>query len=178
QSVEAAYEHCAAVTRRAHSNFYWGFRLLPTERRRGLTAVYAFCRAADDMADDPGMRADPVRMIARWRDELHAAYAGRPTHPIGVAPADTVERFRVPRAHFDAGADGGEMDLRRTRYARWDGDLSEYCYRVASAVGLIAIEIFGYTNPSAREYAVNLGLAFQLTNILRDVAEDGARGRI
>jgi phytoene synthase len=177
-SVEAAYEHCAAVTRRAHSNFYWGFRLLPTERRRGLTAVYAFCRAADDMADDPGMRTDPVRMIARWRDELHAAYAGRPTHPIGVALADTVARFAVPCAHFDAVVDGVEMDLRRTRYERWQGDLDEYCYRVASAVGLIAIEIFGYTNPSARDYAVNLGRAFQLTNILRDVAEDAARGRI
>jgi phytoene synthase len=177
-SVEAAYEHCAAVTRRAHSNFYWGFRLLPTERRRGLTAVYAFCRAADDMADDPAMRTDPARMIARWRDELHAAYAGRPTHPIGVALADTVARFGVPRAHFDAVVDGVEMDLRRTRYARWEGDLAEYCYRVASAVGLIAIEIFGHANPSARDYAVNLGLAFQLTNILRDVAEDGARGRI
>jgi phytoene synthase len=177
-SVDAAYEHCAAVTRRAHSNFYWGFRLLPTERRRGLTAVYAFCRAADDMADDPGMRSDPVRMIARWREELHAAYAGRPTHPIGVALADTVVRFAVPRAHFDAVVDGVEMDLRRTRYDRWDGDLAEYCYRVAAAVGLIAIEIFGYENPSARDYAVNLGLAFQLTNILRDVAEDAARGRI
>jgi phytoene synthase len=177
-SVAAAYEHCAAVTRRAHSNFYWGFRLLPAERRRGLTAVYAFCRAADDMADDPSMRTDPERMIARWREELHAAYAGRPTHPIGVALADTVARFRVPRAHFDAVVDGVEMDLRRTRYARWDGDLAEYCYRVASAVGLVAIEIFGYANASARDYAVNLGLAFQLTNILRDVAEDAARGRV
>ena len=177
-SLEAAYEHCAAVTRRAHSNFYWGFRLLPTERRRGLTAVYAFCRAADDMADDPSMRTDPVRMIARWREELHAAYAGHPTHPIGVALADTVSRFAVPRAHFDAVVDGVEMDLRRTRYDRWDGELAEYCYRVASAVGLIAIEIFGYTNSSARDYAVNLGRAFQLTNILRDVAEDAARGRI
>jgi 15-cis-phytoene synthase len=177
-TVDAAYAHCETVTRRAGSNFYWGFRLLPGERRRGLTAVYAFCRAADDMADDPGLRTDPVRLIARWREELHAAYAGTPRHPIGVALADTVERFAVPRVHFDAVVDGVEMDLSRTRYARWDGDLSEYCYRVASAVGLIAIEIFGYQNPSARDYAINLGLAFQLTNILRDVAEDAARGRI
>jgi len=95
-----------------------------------------------------------------------------------VALADTTRRFGIPQAHFDAVVDGVEMDLRRTRYARWEGDLSEYCYRVASAVGLIAIEIFGYTNPSARDYAVNLGLAFQLTNIIRDVAEDAARGRI
>jgi phytoene synthase len=177
-SVEAAYHYCADVTRRAASNFYWGFRLLPAERRRGLTAVYAFCRAADDIADEPDLRGDPIRMIARWRDELHAAYAGTARHPIGVALADAVGRFAIPRVHFDAVIDGVEMDLRRTRYARWDGDLAEYCYRVASAVGLIAIEIFGYTSPSARDYAVNLGLAFQLTNILRDVAEDAARGRI
>lgn len=177
-TVDAAYAHCEAVTRRAGSNFYWGFRLLPGERRRGLTAVYAFCRAADDIADAPGLRADPARLIARWREELHAAYAGTPRHPIGVALADTVERFGVPRVHLDAVVDGVEMDLRRTRYARWEGDLAEYCYRVASAVGLVAIEIFGYRNPSARDYATNLGLAFQLTNILRDVAEDAARGRI
>jgi phytoene synthase len=177
-TIDRAYEHCATVTRRAGSNFYWGFRLLTPERRRGLTAVYAFCRAADDIADEPGLRSDPVRMVARWREELHAAYAGHPRHPIAVALADTVGRFAIPQTHFDAVVDGVEMDLRRTRYARWEGDLAEYCYRVASAVGLIAIEIFGYTNPSARDYAVNLGLAFQLTNILRDVAEDAARGRI
>jgi phytoene synthase len=177
-AVDAGYAHCEAVTRRAGSNFYWGFRLLPAERRRGLTAVYAFCRAADDMADDPDMRTDPARMIGRWRAELHAAYDGIPRHPIGVALADTVARFPVPRVHFDAVIDGVEMDLRRTRYARWEGDLADYCHRVASAVGLIAIEIFGYRNPSARDYATNLGLAFQLTNILRDVAEDAARGRI
>jgi len=175
-TVDAAYEYCETVTRKAASNFYWGFRLLPGERRRGLTAVYAFCRAADDIADEP--HATPARLIEKWREELHAAYAGRPRHPIGVALADTVTRFGVPQAHFDAVVDGVQMDLSRTRYDRWDGDLSEYCYRVASAVGLIAIEIFGYSNPSARDYAVNLGLAFQLTNILRDVAEDAARGRI
>ena len=175
-TVDAAYEYCESVTRKAASNFYWGFRLLPGERRRGLTAVYAFCRAADDIADEP--HATPGRLIEKWREELHAAYAGRPRHPIGVALADTVARFGVPQAHLDAVVDGVQMDLSRTRYERWDGDLSEYCYRVASAVGLIAIEIFGYSNPSARDYAVNLGLAFQLTNILRDVAEDAARGRI
>ena len=147
-TVDAAYEYCETVTRKAASNFYWGFRLLPGERRRGLTAVYAFCRAADDIADEP--HATPARLIERWREELHAAYAGRPRHPIGVALADTVARFGVPQAHFHAVVDGVETDLSRTRYERWDGDLSDYCYRVASAVGLIAIEIFGYSNPSAR----------------------------
>jgi 15-cis-phytoene synthase len=177
-AVEQAYEHCEALTRAAHSNFYWGFRLLPHDRRRALCAVYAFCRAADDMADEPGIGRDPRRLLARWRTELEAVYAGRPQHPIGVALADTVARFAIPREHFDALVAGVEMDLSLSRYESWEDDLSRYCYGVAGTVGLIAIEIFGYRNPSAREYAVSLGLAFQLTNILRDVAEDAARGRI
>jgi phytoene synthase len=175
--LAAAYDHCEALTRRATSNFAWAFRLLPHPRRRALAAVYAFCRAADDMADEPG-GADPARLLVRWRAELDAAYAGRPTHPIGVALADTVERFAIPRAHFDAVIAGVEMDLRRDRYETWEGDLAEYCYRVAGAVGLICIEIFGYRNEAARQYAIDLGLAFQLTNILRDVEEDAHRGRI
>jgi phytoene synthase len=176
--LTAAYDHCEAVTRRAHSNFYWGFRLLPHDRRRALSAVYAFCRAADDMADEPGAARDPRALLARWRDELDALYAGRPRHPIAVALADTVERFAIPRAHFDAVIAGVEMDLERDRYETWEGDLEGYCYRVASAVGLACIEIFGYRNASAREYAIELGKAFQLTNILRDVADDAQRGRI
>jgi len=175
---ETAYEYCADITRRASSNFYWGFRLLTPERRRSLCAVYAFCRAADDIADEPGAARDPERLLARWRAELDAVYAGRPRHPIGVALADTVEHFPIERQHFEAVITGVETDLRRDRYETWDGDLAEYCRCVASAVGLIAIEIFGYQNPSARQYAVHLGLAFQLTNILRDIAEDARRGRI
>ena len=175
----SAYEHCEAVTRAASSNFYWGFRLLPHERRRALCAVYAFCRQADDFADaEPGDPRDPARLLAGWRAELDAVYAGRPRHPIGVALADTVERFAIPRVHFDAVIAGVEMDLSRTRWATWEHDLRVYCHGVASAVGLACIEIFGYRNPSVRQYAVDLGLAFQLTNILRDVAEDAARGRI
>ena len=177
-SVAAAYDHCEALTRRAHSNFYWGFRLLSADRRRALSAVYAFCRSADDIADEPGARRDPEALLARWREELAAVYAGTPQHAIGVALADTVARFPIDRTHFEAVIDGVEMDLHRGRYEEWTGDLERYCYAVASAVGLIAIEIFGYHNPSARDYAVNLGLAFQLTNILRDVAEDAQRGRI
>jgi len=176
--VAAAYDHCEALTRRAASNFYWGFRLLPPERRRALSAVYAFCRSADDIADEPGMAADPRRLLDAWRDELERVHAGRPRRPIGVALADAVHRFGIPREHFDAIVAGVEMDLSRDRYERWEGDLERYCYAVASAVGLIAIEIFGYRNPSARDYAVQLGLAFQLTNILRDVGEDAARGRV
>ena len=176
--LSAAYDHCEALTRRASSNFYWGFRLLSRERRRALCAVYAFCRAADDIADEPGGARDPARRLARWRAELEAVYAGCPRHPIGVALADTVARFAIPRAHFDAVVAGVEMDLRRDRYETWENDLEEYCWRVAGAVGLICIRVFGYRNPSAEQYAVELGLALQLTNILRDVAEDAQRGRI
>src|SRR5581483_3123052 len=159
----------------------------PARARRGvamiaqayaLCAAYAFCRAADDLVDEAGGERDPARALARWRAELEAVYAGRPRHPIGVALADAVARFAIPREHFEAVIAGVEMDLVRDRYARWEDDLERYCRNVASAVGLVCIEIFGYTNPSARDYAVNLGLAFQLTNILRDVAEDAARGRI
>jgi 15-cis-phytoene synthase len=176
--VADAYEHCEMLTRRASSNFYWGFRLLPHDRRRALCAVYAFCRAADDLADEPARDADPRRLLARWREELERAYGGRPVHPVGVALADTVARFAIPREHFDAVIAGVEMDLDRDRYEAWEGDLEQYCYRVAGAVGLVCIEIFGYRDPSARQYAVELGLAFQLTNILRDVADDAQRGRI
>ncbi|TMA57199.1 MAG: hypothetical protein E6J75_08085 [Deltaproteobacteria bacterium] len=100
--LAAAYEYCAARTRRASSNFYWGFRLLPHDRRRALCAVYAFCRSADDIADEPGAPRDAATLLARWRDELDAVYAGRPRHPIGVALADTVERFAIAREHFEA----------------------------------------------------------------------------
>jgi phytoene synthase len=178
EPVAGAYEHCEALMRRAGSNFAWAFRLLPHERRRALVAVYAFCRAADDFADEPGAPADAARLLARWREELDAVYAGCPRHPIGIALADAVERFALAREHFAAVIDGVEQDLVRDRYETWDGDLAEYCYRVAGAVGLLCIEIFGYRDASARAYAVNLGMALQLTNILRDVAEDARRGRI
>jgi 15-cis-phytoene synthase len=177
-ALAAAYDHCELLTRRASSNFWWGFRLLPHDRRRALCAVYAFCRAADDFADEPGAGRHPARLLARWREELDAAFAGRPVHPIGVAMADVVERYAVERAHLAAVIDGVEMDLTRTRYETWDDDLERYCWRVASAVGLVCIQVFGYRSPQARQYAVELGLALQLTNILRDVADDARRGRM
>src|SRR5436309_9830520 len=135
-ALSAAYDHCEALTRRASSNFYWGFRLLPRDRRRALCAVYAFCRAADDIADEPGAERDRERLLARWRAELEAVYAGRPGHPIGGALADTAERFAIPREHFEAVIAGVEMDLRRDRYETWEDDLAAYCCRVAGAVGL------------------------------------------
>lgn len=176
RSLHKAYEYCQQITRRSSSNFYYAFRLLTPERRAALYAVYAFCRFVDDIADDAGRR-DPVTLLARWRQELGHAYAGTPTHPIGYALTDAVSRFHLPQAHFLDLIAGVEMDLRQRRYASFD-ELYTYCYRVASTVGLLCIEIFGYQQPSARAYAVDLGIAFQLTNILRDVLEDARRGRI
>lgn len=175
-SLDADYEHCAQVTRRSRSSFYYAFILLPTERRRALHAVYAFCRFIDDIADDEAIR-EPALLLARWREELDRVYSGAPTRALSRALADSARRFKIPRELFEEIINGVEMDLSRKRYQSWE-ELRPYCYRVASALGLICIEIFGYSNPSAKLYAENLGLALQLTNILRDVREDAVRGRI
>jgi len=174
--LDADYARCAEVTRRASSNFYYAFMLLPLERRRALYAVYAFCRFIDDIADDESVR-EPAAMLARWREELDNVYAGAARRPISRALADNVCRFNIPRQYFEEVIEGVEMDLTRRRYQTF-ADLELYCRRVASAVGLICIEIFGYGNPATRVYAERLGIAFQLTNIIRDVREDATRGRI
>ena len=174
------YARCASITRRSSSNFYYAFMLLPAERRQALYSVYAFCRFVDDIADDAvGDEAGgkPAKLLARWREELERVFNGSPTHAISRALAYNVRRFAIPRRYFEEIIDGVEMDLGRTRYATFE-ELRLYCYRVASAVGLVCIEIFGYRNPRTREYAENLGIAFQLTNIIRDLSEDAARGRI
>jgi len=175
-SLDADYERCAQITRRSRSSFYYAFILLPPERRRALHAVYAFCRFIDDIADDEAIR-DPALLLSRWREELDRVYSGAPTRALSRALADSARRFKIPRELFDEIINGVEMDLSRKRYQTWE-ELRPYCYRVASALGLICIEIFGYSNPSAKLYAENLGLALQLTNILRDVREDAERGRI
>jgi phytoene synthase len=174
--LRAAYRYCEAVTRRSSSNFYYAFRLLPPERRQALCAVYAFCRFIDDIADARVRRA-PAALLASWRAELTRVYDGDATHPIGLALADAVRRFPIVPAHFADLIRGVERDLTCRRYATFD-ELYEYCYLVASTVGLICIEIFGYRNAGARQYAIDLGVAFQLTNILRDVMEDAQRDRI
>jgi len=171
-----AYAYCRDVTERSASNFAYAFRLLGPERRDALHAVYAFCRFVDDIADG-GAHAGPAALLERWRDELDRVYAGRPTHPIGVALADAVRRFPLERRHFEDLIAGVAMDLARQRYETFEA-LYEYCYRVAATVGLLCVEIFGYRHPSARAYAVDLGIAFQLTNILRDVMEDAHRARV
>jgi phytoene synthase len=174
--LEADYARCAEITRRSSSNFYYAFMLLPAERRRALHAVYAFCRFIDDIADDESA-GDAGVLLKRWRAEVDRVYGGEPTRAISRALADSARHFNIPREHFEEIIAGVEMDLTRKRYANFE-ELRLYCYRVASAVGLICIEIFGYTNPAARIYAEKLGIAFQLTNILRDVKEDAGRNRI
>ncbi|MBV8361003.1 MAG: presqualene diphosphate synthase HpnD [Deltaproteobacteria bacterium] len=170
------YARCAEITRRASSNFYYAFMLLPRARRRALYSVYAFCRFVDDVADDDGI-SNAAAILAQWREELNQVFAGTPSRAISRALSENVRRFKIPRHYFEEIIDGVEMDLTQRRYATFT-DLCLYCRRVASAVGLICIEIFGYRNQSARVYAQRLGIACQLTNIIRDVSEDAARGRI
>lgn len=160
------------------TNFYYSFLVLPPEKRRAIVAVWDFCRAVDDAVDEQeDRRAAPVA-LARWRDELSACFdSGAPTTRQGRALAPFITKFSLPRASFDALIEGVEMDLNTPQYDTFD-DLYEYCIRVASAVGLICMEIFGYRDPRSRQYAIELGVALQLTNILRDVPVDLAQGRI
>ena len=184
-SLAEAYAYCRHITQRSSSNFYHAFRLLTWERHNALCALYAFCRFVDDIADqdhvDEGQPQNRKERLAQllntWREELSRCYGGAPHHPISRALADAVRRFPIQQEHLAGIIDGVEMDLSRTRYQTFS-ELYEYCYRVASLVGLVCIEIFGYQSPQAREYAINLGIAFQLTNILRDVREDAQRERI
>jgi phytoene synthase len=170
------FRFCREVTRQSASSFYYALRMLPAPRRKALYAVYAFCRAVDDAVDEADA-AEAPQLLAEWRAELERCYRAVPLHPVTVALAVSLEEFPVPKSALDAVIDGVEMDLRGRRYATF-ADLELYCWRVASAVGLAAIEVFGYTNPAARDYAVDVGLALQLTNILRDVGEDAERDRI
>jgi len=175
--------HLAArLTRKSRSNFYYAFLALPKARRDALYAVYAFCRTVDDIADlgdERGTdRAEQRRALDGWRRDVALCYepGGAPTDPIAARLAQAVRTFAIPREALLAIIDGVAMDLDRVRYETAE-DLYPYCYRVASAVGLCCIEIFGYTDPRARQYAVDLGTALQLTNIIRDVGADARGGR-
>jgi len=176
--------HLAArLTRKSRSNFYYAFLALPKSRRDALYAVYAFCRTVDDIADLADERgtghAEQRRALDGWRREVARCYepGGTPTEPIAVQLAQAVRGFPIPREALLAIIDGVAMDLDRVRYETAE-DLYPYCYRVASAVGLCCVEIFGYTDPRARQYAVDLGTALQLTNIIRDVGADARGGRV
>jgi len=160
------------------TNFYYSFLVLPPEKRRAIVAVWDFCRAVDDSVDEAGA-GEPARVqVARWRNELEQVFGGgTPQTHQGLRLAPFVPEFKLPRAAVEALIEGVEMDLDSRRYESF-ADLYEYCIRVASAVGLICLEIFEYSDRRSRQYATNLGVALQLTNILRDVPEDLARGRV
>lgn len=167
----------AKIVRRARSNFFWSFVFLDSDRRDAIFAAYAFARHTDDIVDDAPSPEAASQRLAVWREDLDACYTGSPRSDITQALHPVVQKYEIPKSYFEELIAGVEMDLGTTRYATFE-DLQTYCYRVASVVGLICIEIFGYTDPRTKEYATNLGLALQLTNILRDVGEDAERGRI
>jgi len=162
------------------TNFYYSFLVLPVAKRRAIIAVWDFCRAVDDATDEIGERdaSSAVEEVGRWRREVAACFGdGQPQTPQGQALVPVIQRFKLARAPFDALIEGVEMDLEPRRYETFD-DLYQYCIRVASAVGLMCLDIFGYREPAARQYAIDLGVALQLTNILRDVRGDLDRGRV
>lgn len=167
---------CRAIVSSSGSNFHFAFYLLPRPKRDALCAVYAFCRAADDIADAAGVTAPADRLDA-WRREVERAYSGRPAHSIGRALSWAIDSFALPKEPFLELIDGVVSDLTTARYDT-AAQLESYCYRVASTVGLLCVRIFGAGRGVADEYAISLGKAFQITNILRDVGEDAERGRI
>lgn len=170
-------EYCQDRTHRSGSSFYYSFLFLPPDKRRALNALYAFCREVDDVVDecrDPGVARTK---LAWWRTEIAAAYDNRAQHPVTQALSRVVREYDLPQEQFQEIIDGMEMDLEQNRYPDFK-DLQLYCYRVASVVGLLAAGIFGYNDHRTQRYAHDLGIAFQLTNILRDVGEDARRGRI
>ncbi|HXP16433.1 MAG TPA: phytoene/squalene synthase family protein [Terriglobales bacterium] len=190
--IAMAYSVCRSITRSAAKNFYYAFLVLPPAKRQALCAVYAFMRRCDDISDDGKLLAFARRqMLEAWVDSFHRAQAGHPTDDaVLLALTDTQRRFNIPVELLDQLAFGTGMDIQQndapdaTRTEglqvlyRTFGDLRVYCYRVASVVGLVCIRIFGYRDPAAEPLAESLGLAFQLTNIIRDIKEDAALGRV
>ncbi len=169
--------YCEQKLAQSGSSFAYTFRFLPTPRRNAITALYAFCREVDDVVDEVTDPAVARMKLAWWRSEIAAVFEATPQHPVALALTDVVGRYALPREHFDAIIDGMTMDLDQNRYQDF-ATLERYCYRVAGVVGLLSAEIFGYQDPATRTYARDLGIAFQLTNIIRDVGEDAQRSRI
>ena len=170
-------EYCQQKTAKSGSSFYYSFRFLPTEKREAITALYAFCREVDDIADECTELHIAQVKLAWWRSEIENLYNKKPVHPVTKALLPHVEAYQLSAAHFVEIIDGMEMDLNFNRYADFE-QLQLYCYRVASVVGLLSVQIFGYKNPQTLQFANDLGMAFQLTNIIRDVGEDARRNRI
>lgn len=170
-------DYCQQKTAQSGSSFYYSFLFLKPDRRRAITALYAFCREVDDTVDECTDVGIARTKLSWWRSEVAAMTAGTPTHPVAKALQPHLATFSLDTQHLLAIIDGMEMDLDQTRYLDFPG-LQKYCWHVASVVGILSAKIFGVTNPQTLEYAEKLGLAFQLTNIIRDVGQDARKGRI
>lgn len=182
--LESAYDHCQQVAREQAKNFYYAFRTLPAPKRRAIYAAYAFCRLCDDIADDDMPMEEKRRRFSETRGLLAEAMETNGSvgstgdlPPVFQALGDATAAYEIPHHYYDQVVDGVESDLVKTRFDDFD-ELKAYCYQVASVVGLICIEVFGYQDETAQQYAIDMGIAMQLTNILRDIKEDAARDRI
>jgi len=177
-SLEESYRLCEQIAKRTGKNFYYSFLVMPREKRRAMSAIYAFMRRSDDIADGAANPAVALAGLQQWRATVAAALAGEPTtEPSLPALVETVRKYRIPEKHFHELLDGTELDQSKTRHATFD-ELYRYCYHVASCVGLVVLPIFGHEDQAALKPAEACGIAFQLTNILRDVQEDAGLGRI
>lgn len=170
-------EYCQQKAAQSGSSFYYSFLFLPEKQRRAITALYAFCREVDDVVDECLDATVARTKLQWWRDEIGRLFGGVPQHPVTKALAESGKDFNLPAEHFLEIIDGMEMDLNYNSYPSFN-ELSLYCHRVASIVGIMSVEIFGYENRQTLKYAHDLGMAFQLTNILRDIGEDIQRGRL
>jgi phytoene synthase len=170
-------EYCKEKAATSGSSFYYSFLFLPKAKRQAITALYAFCREVDDIADECKDVSVARIKLAWWRTEIAHLYAGKPQHPVSKALAEAINRYQLDEEHFLEIIDGMEMDLDQNRYADFK-QLQLYCYRVASVVGLLSVQIFGFKDRKTLKYAHDLGIALQLTNIIRDVGEDARRNRI
>ncbi len=175
--LKEAYSYCGDLARRKAGNFYYAFRFLSPAKRRGIFALYAFCQYGDQLVDEPAPGEDSLDNLNRLSAQLDDCFKGNSDTPLFIALADSVQRFGLPRRYFRDLIEGMMTDLERRRYQTFE-ELVKYCYLVASTVGLLCIEIFGYREGSVKRYAEFLGIAMQLTNIIRDVSEDYRRGRI
>jgi phytoene synthase len=170
-------EYCQQKAAASGSSFYYSFLFLPRERRRAITALYAFCREVDDVVDETADSQLAATKLAWWRVEVANLYAGNPQHPVTKALSPFIGKYSIQKENLGDIIDGMEMDLTQSRYLDWPG-LERYCYRVAGVVGLLAAGIFGYRDRRTLDYAKDLGIAFQLTNIIRDVGEDARKNRV
>ena len=175
--LDAAYRHCAAITHASGSSFLAAFWMFPRPQRRALHAIYAFCRLADDIADDESVRGDRSKLIGEWRRVLEESYLGKSDHPVGIALGDAAQRFRLREQWFQDLLSGVEADLRGTAIEHF-AELEHYCYCVASTIGLLVVAVRGLSGGAVQEYAHTLGIAVQLTNVLRDVGADARAGRV